>query len=473
MKNMILAIAYGLFLLWMAGMIVVNVRLTLLPVIIAIVLAIWMKPIVGLYLCVISDLWLSGIRFYGANPRTYIIIIIISSIFVSSIFRNDSQKEGKIDLSILLPPILLLFWGIFINALLIQTPPSSYIRWAITFFATFSVAIAIPYLINDIKKLKHFFYWVAFVLSISALVGILQFSIGEPFYSIQSFLGKVPIAFSGAIARPLGLSHTYINFSYDLLAMLLLMIGIIGYYIPDSPKESFYIKVVTAIIVIALLANFTRSAIGGAIAGGITIFLLTKERKKKHISIFVAIIMLLIAGIYASNITLKSYSRALTLQDSSALGRLPLFKLGFVIAKNNPLGVGSGHIYMQEAKKYYSKVKSLEASKVVLTQTSHNHYLLILSYYGIPGFFLAMWFLWKITSMGRSLLNLAPNPFLKGIGLGSIGFFVGYILNTSFHNAGFFKGDNFFWYVLGIILAAYNIVSRESEKEIVGFKKVL
>ena len=125
---------------------------------------------------------------------------------------------------------------------------------------------------------------------------------------------------------------------------------------------------------------------------------------------------------------------------------------------------GVNTIYIQEAEKYYSKVKSLESSEVVLTETSHNHYLRIFSYYGIPGFFLAMWFLWKIIRIERSLLKFAHDPFLKGIGLGSIGLFVGYILNTSFHNAGFFGGDNFFWYIVGILLAAYNIVSREKDR---------
>lgn len=44
--------------------------------------------------------------------------------------------------------------------------------------------------------------------------------------------------------------------------------------------------------------------------------------------------------IYMYDVNLKPYSRALTAQDSSALARLPLFKLGWIIAKNNPLGVG-------------------------------------------------------------------------------------------------------------------------------------
>lgn len=466
MKNMILAIAYGLFLLLMAGMIVVNVRLTLLPVIIAIILAIWMKPIVGLYLCVISDLWLSGMQFYGANPRTYIIIIIISSIFASSILRGEWKKEGNINFYVLLPPILLLFWGLFINIVLKQTPSSTYIRWAITFFVTINIAILISYLINNTAKLKHFFYWTAFVLSISALIGILQFFIGESFCLLRSSLGKQEIAFAWEIVRPAGLSFTKILFSYELLSIFLLAVTVLALYGNASKAEKIFLSIISTIIGIAILVNFTRSAIGGIIIGGIGILLLTKEGKWKIIASCLMGIGLVLFVISVSSVHVKPYHRRIMLQDTSAFGRIPRLLLGCNIVIKNPLGLGGSSVLRGEIKKNLYVTGNMPGISID-SASAHNHFLNVAVYFGFPGVLLYIWFLWRLVRMERYLLESSKEQFLKVLSTGSVGFLIAYLFNSFFHNYGPMGGDNFFWYILGIILAAYNIVSRESEKEMV------
>lgn len=106
------------------------------------------------------------------------------------------------------------------------------------------------------------------------------------------------------------------------------------------------------------------------------------------------------------------------------------------------------------------------AHQYISIVTPHNHFLNVMVYFGIPGIILLGWFFLKLLKNGIKMYKESNNLFYKSIGIGLIAYLAGYIINASFHNAGPMRGDKCWWYVVAIVLAAYNLnyLKVKSEK---------
>ena len=422
------------------------------------------KPVIGLYLAVIIELWFAGyylFDIYYLRPRLIILPFIIMIVFLKSILRGDEVRLSEKSRQAIFISILFLLWAFCLSTLIYKEDINALITPMARIGGGILVSTLIALLITDLEKLRNYLYAMFFAASLSALIGILQIFVGEPFYSIRKIFvsADLPITYMQS-GRAAGLTFYYIPFSYQMLSVLLVSSSIIAVIKFTSIKERLFIILVNVILFTGLLLSYTRSAMFAFCIA--LVFMSWRNVDKRSVMIYSAIMISVV--IIIATITLPGAShRMATLGDTSSASRIPLAKMGYVIASQNPLGVGPGRFH-EYADKYYSSVSALRGSRLVLRNSSHNHLLNTLVYYGIPGFLLTIYFYIKVIQAIPKEIGKV-DPFFSSLTKNFSWILLGYFIHSSFHNAGPFVGDNFIWYIIGIVFALDNIAEKERIKE--------
>ena len=154
----------------------------------------------------------------------------------------------------------------------------------------------------------------------------------------------------------------------------------------------------------------------------------------------VALPLMLLVGTMAAGILAYLEDAGLRVadtNDSSAEGRPTLFRYGWQLFLDRPLGYGVVASSMNYAAGYSDLVRYMENPLVIRHYTLHNYFLLMLTQYGI----------------GFVLLALLAIPRERRTWWGLLAF-VPYIAHIAFHNAGPFLGDFLIWYVLPLFYPA-------------------
>lgn len=423
------------------------------------------KPVIGLYIAVIIELWFAGyyiFDIYYLRLRLIILPFITIIVFLKLILRGDEVKLSEKSRQAIFISILFLLWAFCLSTLIYKEDINALITPMARIGGGILVSTLIALLITDLEKLRNYLYAMFFAASLSALIGILQIFVGEPFYSIRKIFvsADFPITYMQS-GRAAGLTFYYIPFSYQMLSVLLVSSIILAVTKFTSMKERLFIIFVNVILFTGLLLSYTRSAMFAFCIA--LIFMSWRNVGKRSVMVY-SVIMISFVIITITTITLPGAShRMARLGDASSTARIPLAKMSYVIASQNPLGVGPGR-FQEYADKYYRAVSGLRGSTIVLRTSSHNHLLNTLIYYGIPGFLLTIYFYIKVfQAVPKGIGKVDPLLNLLGKNLPCI--FIGYLIHSSFHNAGPFVGDNFIWYVIGIVFALDNIAERERIKE--------
>ena len=206
------------------------------------------------------------------------------------------------------------------------------------------------------------------------------------------------------------------------------------------------------------MVSLTRSALLGAAIG--LLILLGVSRRSLSTLIFVVTIMAI--ALFAVFAVLPLSSRLFYL-DVSALSRLPLFKANLLMAMRNPLGVGAGRS-VELASEYYFYVSNMLGAELVGVKASHNHFLNVTVNWGWIAAVLEALFYYKVFKATIYCFKNSYTPFLKGLALGLISFLVSSVIQSSFHNAGFFSsGGDSLWLIIGILNALCNVIQLRVE----------
>ncbi len=429
--------------------------------IVIMIVFIFLKPIIGIYLALIFDLWFSGIKFLGANPRTYIAGVLISIMVISYILL----KRGKVYASplkkIFYPAIAFIVWVLVVNLFIAKAEIPASLRNASTFITRFSFCFLIPYFVDQERKLKSLLFFLLFILSISSFIGIAQVIIGGPFYSIRSFFGKIPFDFTWH-NRAVGISLGPIDLSYQLLAGSIIAVAMFVSFESSNFFEKVFIGISSLLIGIGLLFSYTRTAIAGSLISILVMFILFWKVKRKFK--FERVLMPILAIFFVVGLVLNASNlipyKLTNLGGPSLEGRIPLFETALRIIKGNPLGTGITYYKEKAEEKYYYVKDTYEDARIVLLTTAHNHFLLIAGYYGIIGLLIFLIFLKKTFQASVLFYKRSTDYLLRGLSIGFLAYECGYIFHFFFHNAGPFKGDIIFWYILGMMLSGLNISLR-------------
>jgi len=413
----------------------------------------------------VSEIYLGNFQVLGANPRTIIALTLGSIFMLREIisYRGENLKRTLIFLKI---PLLLVILGIITNIISGAKFPE-YSRWLITLISNLMMVLLMAFGIRNKQQFRQVIFIFLAIVIIDCGIGLLQYLGLKQAYDIREYLSKSQI-YSPA-GRILGLSRNIIEYSYLLLLGFFIFAGnVIGKKIDRKLIMEFGLIVVG----MTLIINATRSAIGGIFLSLIIYSFFhrkifrEKTIPKQNIIFGLGVIFLIfiayfvIKGNDSSSIFSKKW---LTLQDTSAVGRLSRFQLAFNVSIDNPFGIGTAN-YEKYLYDYWSKLPSMRG--ISLEEFSaHNNFLRTTLEYGFLGGILLVIFLITLFKKSVVLFKKTNDVYIKNFMIAVFYYLVAYIFQIFFHNFGPFYGDNLFWFLIGLLACAANIIFKEERQE--------
>ncbi|MCK4389247.1 MAG: O-antigen ligase family protein [Desulfobacterales bacterium] len=427
-------------------------------------LFIMIKPIYGLFFCLLLDLWFSYVDVFMVPARNYLILYVTILMTANILYRKklEMSEELKGIISIFL---VFIVWVMVIN--FINGVPHGRSLYIISgkFAAALLILLCTSFFITNEYKLKMFLYTAVFGASISAFVGVMQFFDWDLFWQFRYIMPvsshDSPISLQILSRKRIsGLAFYAIPLSYQLGSLIPLTFSIIVNK-AGSVRDGNYLIIPMAIMILALFLSLTRSAITGCIVGMVIVLYLGKTRQIKVLSVLSLVIISMFVIFYVDILKERAFSAI-----GGAHSRIALALAALMIFVNNPIGIGAGEFHTH-AIKYYSKLYHLQGAGRVFETGIHNQFLGTLVYYGLPGFIMLLILYKCIFRYLNRLRRNSNDPFVKAFSIGLIGTFASYIINSFLHNAGPFIGDPFNWYFIGMVIVLSNLkksVGREPLK---------
>lgn len=410
----------------------------------------------------------SSYLFFGVSPRYLFVpyaLFLGGNIFIDN---KDKYKLPKWNTILFGTVFLYYVW-----VLIVQLGVHRYSIFGYRFhrfmgrsFMYVATGFLIQFFIDSKSELMRFIRVVIISCGISALVGIGQVIFGGVFLSIRELLQKSPQTVGvSPTDRAFGLQLFHIPFSYDMLMGSFLAIPLWGEL--KNKKEKLKSVGFFILIVTGLIFSMTRSAIGGLILGLVLVAASYKKmiRFKKLLlrsgwQIILLAVLLFVGLEHISDA--GRFDRITSTTDGSFRVRRTLFTAGFRIIRDNPLGIGNGR-YEEYVENNSERFRDIKNWRKATDYGVHNHFLLNTIYFGWPAGILSLIFMVQLFFIAKKVFKEGNSKFLKNMSIVITGFLVAYIVNISFHNAGFFKGEATIWIVTGILLSLNRIAKRENE----------
>ena len=422
--------------------------------------AIFRKPLMGLYVAVVGELWLANYFLFGNYYLRLRILILPYVLFILFLWYTFSGIKLKLNrvvsyfLSIQVIMVLIVFLANVVHATPIETAAVQLARAGVSVVIT----IIIYLLIDNSAKLRQYLYIIGFALVVSAIIGILQLLFGGVFYDFKALLvGHSDLAQIDIRGEASGLALFSLMLAYQIVCVLPVFISIFVYS-GVKKGERLVISIVSAILAVSLLLTKVRSALIGTAVWMIGAMFFYKKGTTQVLNRKIVLLstgIALVIFIYL----LFPLKEIVSLRDRSAQARLPLNVIGINIALEHPLGIGSIEEFNEFSADNYEIVAHMKGAEAVRYLAPHNQFLNTLLYWGIPGFLMLMLlFFYKFRVLFRLLK--CQNDFIWAVAFGILGVSVAYIVTSFFHNAGPFTGDIFYWYVIGLIPALARIANK-------------
>ena len=281
------------------------------------------------------------------------------------------------------------------------------------------------------------------IAAFSAVVAIFQFAGIDFAWDVRRMFGAIqgdPPDIKEILrreSRPMGIVFTPILFSYHLISAY-----VIAYlmYRHDLLQPRLY-AIFVLITLLASAASGTRSLVLGVLVHeGMQLAL--RGQLKSYI--WLLVMTAVAAGGYLYLETLGS--RVVSVEDSSAVSRVVLFKFGVQLFLANPFGFGWGVDPGEHAWLFWEELSHLPKASAVFRLGIHNAFINFLLQYGIFGL--------------ATLIVLAVLDLSRAIALFTA--FLAYFINAMFHNAGVFVGDLYFWFAFTIFLYLHEFGDRSA-----------
>lgn len=280
------------------------------------------------------------------------------------------------------------------------------------------------------------------VIGISACFAVAQMMDMPSAWALRSALGPLPdeaiegLSFSDR--RPTGLSYSAIQLATQLCLAFAAFAAV-----RDKVRRSTVGKsLADPVVMLALLALFAASIACGTrspILGGL-VFLAAYavQRRASWLPLFLilAAIVVYMAWPLLMDVVQSNAPRVTQTDDHSATARTTLIYYGLRLFADNPLGYGLMFAPMTLWSSYWPDLYMMPAPQGARVNDLHNYAISMLNIYGI-GILLLM------PIIARLLRRAGP----------SLIFFVPYIVQILFHNAGPFFNDNVIWFVIAAIAA--------------------
>jgi len=403
------------------------------------------------------DLYFSYVQTFGLPPRNYLLVYLLAVAF-ARVMRRGAIPVPRSAYRLLIPTTLLVVWAVVLRLSVGDRVADALYDVGSGLGAAVAIGILTVCLLEDGRDVRAFVHCVAVFLTLSSAVALLQFVGVEAAWRVREMLG---VDADSAIAwqilqreRPPGLTYFSIQLSYQLITLFPILGSVWLARATTSATRRLY-GLACVMMALALVATLTRSAIAGAVVGLGAVIMLSAPRRR----LWWLVVTTVACVALVSAVDLGS-RRGLS-WEALAYGRLALYVTALRVAVDNPLGVGAHSRFSEYAANYYSEVVDLPGAHVVLGRAAHSQFLNVLLALGVPGLLGFLWFYRELFRLAMRLRrSMALDTYLQAVSSGLVGAFVGYVVNSFFHNAGPFSGDPFHWYWVGLVL----VIARAAER---------
>jgi len=357
--------------------------------------------------------------------------------------------------------VMLIIWAAFIYA--VNDEYQAGIRRLMQMALGIGVAFAVYVIMVSSRYVMLLICGIIIGAVVSAMVGIGQWFIGEPFISLWLALVEVPEHALRTVRLLVpGLAPTSILLGYQLTIAIPLAVALfVSWRGAGSRARKLVLAIAIAIMSLAVVLTGSRSAVGAALLGVVFVMLLLHGRRKRGWMTRFALALSLGALLYIGIGYLYAPSRFVGVfvgvEDISVHARLPIQVAAIQYAMDHPFGTGIYH----PVEKYLPWDIDPRVAEAILRLTPHNQFLNVLVYYGFPGLALLIAFYWLILKqtygLWQAVAHRAQYDLLYAVA-GLAGALLAYLVNSLFHNAGPFVGDRFHWYLIGLMFSVQRLV---------------
>lgn len=352
-------------------------------------------------------------------------------------------KLGRGIRSVIIPAAIFFVLATIANVVNLDTANIyPYLRTGVTALA---ILFFLPALVKNEKDLKLLAIVILIICTISSLAAVMQH---------YQYLGMPVITLSGDTIIPQnrtpGLAASPLYLSYELSIVILPMFAL--FFMKGVSRSARIALTVSALVMVAALYfTYTRSGMYSIIPGIMVMVLFLKGKMRKELLLI--FIVITVSFLLYINITNNRYSRGFN-DESSAAGRLVLWKAGIMIALDNPVvGIGQGR-FMEISQLYSGDVGSSAvpgAEGVLGTQQNHNDFIRVWDSFGTPAL---LAYLWVFVSTFRNFYygyRRSTGPFLKAMALGGFAALISYVVSAFMHNL--MDSVPIFWILAGFSIA--------------------
>jgi hypothetical protein len=313
--------------------------------------------------------------------------------------------------------------------------------------------------IDSKQKFRSLMTVATVILSFSSCIGLLQYFNFQFAWDIRIIFGYSDEEIEKQVlaeGRIMGLSEYAISFSYLLATLIPLNFSLI-----KTERNHLTRLILTGcsmLMMMALLLNMTRSAVIGVLVAFIYLMATTSTIPKGVVLAVIGIGFLFLITKQDELLTYTFYNRY-TMSDKSAIIRIPVMIVGFIIFFQNPFGISiSDYLnYLDFVSGYIGWIDGLTGSEFLTDIYPHNQVLTA----GVQVGWIVLLLLWGLYwGVGRRMFYLtkhAGDPDIQWLAHGMIGSLIAYLITSMFHNAGPFTGHVFHWFFIALAFSLYRI----------------
>lgn len=385
-------------------------------------------------------------------------VIFLSGLWIAN--RVVSKDIGKKTV-----PWEYLILAVFIAFSFLSCTKAVYPHISVYRTTILSYLIFFSFLMSDvIRDRKEFFSIIKVLLLVTAVASVIAVAqalipVMSPFYSVG------PATAVGAI-KLYRASSGWDNPNYfALFISLVLPITISMLLSREFPNEKRFLKNILVLQIIGLIASLSRNGILTSIA--VLMFLLIRYRKYFTTFIIIASTALIVLSIWTFRFNLYQrapWAYAFSLRvpierveryPELILGhRLDAWRANIAMFRKNPV-LGVGPYMAGENFPRYRSPRSLFSAGYL---EPHSEYISLLSERGIIGFLLFMAFFISLLRRSIRASYSAPDGQMRAVLAGIAGSLFGYAVASTTEAT---LTQTTFWFIIGLLFAALNIIRRE------------
>jgi hypothetical protein len=299
----------------------------------AVGIAIFRRPLWGLFLAVFAELWFANYYLFGnyfLRMRLLLLPYILFVIFLWFAASGLKMKINKVCRNFMLIQALMVLIVILVNF-----AHSTAIEVAAVQIARAGVSIVITlliyFLVDDAHKMRHYIVMLSVALLVSSLLGILQIQFGEPFYAFKHlFIHNPDLRAIDIRGEASGMALYSLPLAYQIICLLPILISISLYGEMKRSRRSLFI-VISLVIALTLFLTTVRSALLGVALWLLALVIFQRSESKailkRKIALMSVSFLFLVVMYFFFPIT-----HLFTFSDRSAQARLPLNIVGIKIA---------------------------------------------------------------------------------------------------------------------------------------------